>query len=137
MKSIAIFFIIAFATTALAGEINLENPTSPYYNVIMYESMVKVLGLSIDEVQQHNQAVKERRKANSQAPIEQREGTEKSIEGNIIELMKDRTETGRFQAASSAKGDGILILDTRLGHVWTFIWQNKQIEYHGQIIPSR
>ena len=136
MKSIAIFIIISFATAAFAGEINLENPTSPFYDVIIHESLGKVLGLNQDELQHHKQAVEERRQANQQALFEQQKEREKSIEGYKLGA-KDLTEIGRFQAVSAEKGDGILILDTRLGHIWTFSWQNRQIEYHGQTVPAR
>ena len=137
MKTISIVFIMVIATSVLAGEINLENPSSPFYDVVLHESLGRKIGLSPEEIARHNEKVAVRRLEELQKQQKLEKERERQIEEYRQMSAKALTEIGRFQGISSMQGDGISILDTKLGHVWTFNWQNRQIEYNGQVIPTK
>jgi len=138
MKTISIIMpILLFALPALAGEINLESPSSPFYDVILHESLGRKLGFSLEEIKQHNEAVQARIEAERQSQDEFVKEREKEKKEHQKEWIKPLSEIGRFQAVSTGQGFGVVIIDTKLGHVWSFDWSDKAIGYHGQIVPIK
>ena len=136
MKAILIIIpVLLLSIQALAGEINLESPSSPFYDVILHESLGEKMGFSLEEIKQHNEAVQARIEAERQTQDEFQKEREKERKEHQKEWIKPLSEIGRFQAASTGQGPGVVILDTKLGHVWSFDWPNRAIGYHGQIVP--